>query len=112
MSGALSKLRMREGVVTLGAELRAQVFDGTVSISDLRLEQPFGQWPRFYATILLDGLDLELVTRAFSFGRITGRLSGSVNALQLFNWAPVAFDAEFHTPDERPLAPAYQSARG
>ena len=99
VSGALSKLRMREGVVTLGAELRAQVFDGTVSINDLRLEQPFGQWPRFYATISLDDLDLELVTRAFSFGRITGRLSGSVNALQLFNWSPVAFDAQFHTPE-------------
>ena len=28
---------MREGIVTLGTTLRAQVFDGEVTISDLRL---------------------------------------------------------------------------
>ena len=43
-----------------------------VTISDLRLQQPFGQWPRFYSNVALDNLDLELMTGAFSFGRITG----------------------------------------
>jgi hypothetical protein len=98
VSGAISKLRMREGIVTLGTTLRAQVFNGEVTISDLRLEQPFGQWPRFYSSIALDNLDLEPMTSAFSFGRITGRLSGSINGLQLFNWTPVAFDAKLYTP--------------
>ncbi|HWK73485.1 MAG TPA: hypothetical protein VNQ81_04390 [Povalibacter sp.] len=98
IGGKISKLRMREKVVTLGTTLQAQVFDGEVKISDLRLEQPFSQWPRFYSNIALDNLDLELVTGAFSFGRITGRLSGAVNGLQLFNWTPVAFDARLFTP--------------
>lgn len=98
VGGAISKLRMREGIITLGTTLRAQVFDGEVTISDLRLEQPFGQWPRFYSSIVLDNLDLEPMTSAFSFGRITGRLSGAINGLQLFNWTPVAFDARLHTP--------------
>lgn len=102
VGGTISKLRMREGVLSLGTTLEARVFDGDVTISDLRLEQPFGQWPRFYSNISLDRLDLELVTRAFSFGRITGRLSGAINGLQLFNWAPVAFDARLHTaPGDR-----------
>jgi hypothetical protein len=100
ISGAISKLRMREGVVTLGTTLQAQVFNGGVTIKDLRLEQPFGQWPRFHASIALRNLDLELVTRAFSFGRITGRLSGEINSLELFNWTPVAFDARLYTPPE------------
>lgn len=98
VGGAISKLRMRDGVITLGTRLTAQVFDGEVSISDLRLEQPFGKWPRFASSIALDNLDLELVTSAFSFGRITGRLSGAINGLQLFNWQPVAFDATLFTP--------------
>ena len=38
------------------------------------------------------------MTGAFSFGRITGRLSGRVDGLRLFNWAPVAFDARLYTP--------------
>ena len=99
VAGAISKLRMRDGVITLGTTLRAKVFDGDVTISDLRLEQPFGKWPRLTSSIGLDNLDLELVTGAFSFGRITGRLSGAINGLQLFNWQPVAFDASLHTPD-------------
>lgn len=98
VGGVISKLRMREGIITLGTTLHAQVFDGEVTISDLRLEQPFGQWPRFYSSITLDNLDLEPMTSAFSFGRITGRLSGAINGLQLFNWTPIAFDARLHTP--------------
>lgn len=102
IGGAISKLRMREGIITLGTTLHAQVFNGEVTISDLRLEQPFGQWPRFYSSIALDNLDLEPMTGAFSFGRITGRLSGAINGLQLFNWTPVAFDAKLYTPlDDR-----------
>lgn len=102
VGGVISKLRMREGIVTLGTTLHAQVFDGEVTISDLRLEQPFGQWPRFYSSIALDNLDLEPMTSAFSFGRITGRLSGAITGLQLFNWTPVAFDAKLYTPrDDR-----------
>jgi hypothetical protein len=98
IGGVVSKLRMREGIVTLGTTLRAQVFDGDVSISDLKLEQPFGKWPRMYSSIALNDLDLELVTSAFSFGRITGRLSGAIDGLQLFNWTPVAFDARLYSP--------------
>lgn len=98
IGGAISKLRMREGIITLGTTLRAQVFNGEVTISDLRLEQPFGQWPRFYSSIALDNLDLEPMTSAFSFGRITGRLSGAINGLELFNWTPIAFDAQLYTP--------------
>lgn len=102
IGGAISKLRMREGIITLGTTLRAQVFNGEVTISDLRLEQPFGQWPRFYSSIALNNLDLEPMTSAFSFGRITGRLSGAINGLELFNWTPIAFDAQLYTPiDDR-----------
>jgi hypothetical protein len=98
VGGTLSKFRMREGVITLGTTLRAQVFDGSLALSDLQLQQPFGKWPRFYSNIAFDDLDLELMTGAFSFGRITGRLSGRVDGLRLFNWAPVAFDARLYTP--------------
>ena len=100
IGGVVSKLRLRDGVVTLGTTLQAQVFDGRVAITDLRLEDALGKWPRFYSSIALENLDLELVTRAFSFGRITGRLSGSIDELQLFNWQPIAFDARLYTPPD------------
>lgn len=102
IGGRISKLRLRDNVITLGTTLEASVFDGHVSISDLRLEQPFSNWPRLQSSITLDNLDLNLVTSAFSFGSITGRLSGYVHGLKLFNWQPAAFDARLFTPaDDR-----------
>ncbi|HEU4601349.1 MAG TPA: hypothetical protein VFS24_05250, partial [Steroidobacteraceae bacterium] len=98
VGGVISKLRMRDGVITLGTTLSGNVFDGSVAVKDLRLEQPFGNWPRFYASIGFENLDLEQVTSAFSFGRITGKLSGVIDHLELFNWSPVAFDAHLFTP--------------
>lgn len=98
LGGSISQLRMRDGVVTLGTTLEGRVFDGRISIRDLRLEDALGAWPRFSSSIAFENLDLELVTQAFSFGRITGRLSGEIDGLQLFNWRPIAFDARFYTP--------------
>jgi len=100
ISGTISKLRLREGVVTLGTTLEAEVFDGRVAIRDLRLEDALGAWPRFHSSIDFENLDLELVTSAFSFGRITGRLSGAIENLELFNWQPIAFDARLYTPPD------------
>jgi hypothetical protein len=78
--------------------LNAQVFDGRISISNLRLEDTFKRFPRMHSDIRIDNLDLEQVTSAFSFGRITGRLSGEILQLELFNWMPVSFDAHLETP--------------
>jgi hypothetical protein len=100
LSGKVTKLRLEDGVLTLGASLTAQVFDGAASISDMKLEGALTQWPRFTANIAFQQLDLEQVTQAFSFGRITGRLSGEINQLDLFNWQPVAFDARLYTPPD------------
>ncbi len=98
LSGSLTNLLLEEGVLKLETTLEARVFDGLVTVSDLRLDEPFGNWPRLYANIDLDRLDLDLVTSAFSFGRITGRLSGGIHGLELFNWTPIALDARLYTP--------------
>jgi hypothetical protein len=48
----------------------------------------------------IDNIDLEQLTRTFSFGRIEGRLDGRIDGLRMENWQPVAFDAEFATPED------------
>lgn len=100
LGGRISDLKLQDGVLTLSTTLEARVFDGRLEVSDLRLEDPFGDWPRLYSSIGIFNLDLEQVTSAFSFGRITGRLSGYVNELVLFNWMPVEFDARLYTPPD------------
>ena len=68
--------------------------------SELSLRDPLGKYPRLFASIGIENLDLELVTRTFEFGMITGRLSGYISDLETFDWMPEAFDAFLFTPPE------------
>jgi hypothetical protein len=97
-SGTIPTASLDDGVLTFGGNLEAQVFDGRITVRDVRLEEPLGRFPRLLANVSVDRLDLQQVTGTFSFGEITGRLSGEVNGLELFDWEPVRFDAWFATP--------------
>ena len=100
LSGRLPLLQLSENTVTVGGDLSAQFFDGTMTVSNLRIEQPFGRVPRLNADLAFRGLDLQRVTETFSFGYIQGRLSGDVTGLTLVNWRPVAMDMNFYTPPD------------
>ena len=98
LSGAIPDLQLSQGVVTLGGNIQAAVFDGNVVIRDLSLRDAVGQFPRLHASIDVQNLDLAQVTSTFSFGMITGRLSGVVENLEMFDWMPESFNARFFTP--------------
>jgi hypothetical protein len=98
-SGTIPTASLEDGVLTFGGNLEARVFDGRITVGDLRLEDPLGRFPRLLANVEVDRLDLQQVTGTFSFGEITGRLSGAVTGLELFGWEPLRFDARFATPD-------------
>ena len=100
LSGRLPLLQLSENTVTVGGDLSAQFFDGTMTVSNLRIEQPFGRVPRLNADLAFRGLDLQRVTETFSFGYIQGRLSGDVTGLTLVNWRPVSMDMNFYTPPD------------
>ena len=68
LSGRLPLLQLAENTVTVGGTLSAQAFDGTIEVSKLRVEQPFGKVPRMQGEIQLRNLDLRRVTEAFSSG--------------------------------------------
>ncbi len=102
LAGSIPGLQLRRGVVTLDGNLEATVFDGQVVVRGLSLSDPLGKFPRMRATIGINDLDLALVTQTFSFGMITGRLSGWIADLETFGWMPEAFDASLFTPlDDR-----------
>ncbi len=54
--------------------------------------------PSLSANIEAVNLDLEQLTRTFSFGQISGRIDGFIHDLRMLDWKPVAFDAWFGTP--------------
>ena len=98
LSGRIPGLTYKDRVLSLAGNLEASVFDGKVVASNLRVREPLGPWPRLYGDVVARNLDLELVTRTFEFGTITGRLDVDLTGLETFNWSPVAFDLSMGTP--------------
>jgi hypothetical protein len=85
-------------VLSVDGEVRVHVFDGLVRLQNLRMERPFGVLPSLAADVQVESLDLDQLTRTFSFGHISGRLDGYVRELRMLDWEPVAFDAWLGTP--------------
>ncbi|HSX59940.1 MAG TPA: hypothetical protein VLF18_07055 [Tahibacter sp.] len=93
LGGAVPELRYAGERLDMAGGLMLNVFDGTLNVTGLALERPFGVSPSLSAEVAFAGLDLSLLTGTFDIGGITGRLSGYVRALRLVDWQPVAFDA-------------------
>jgi hypothetical protein len=100
LSGMIPAVHYEDGELQVGGTLLVGAFDGDITVRNLRMEQPLGVVPRLWADILIDRIDLETLTRTFSFGRIEGRLDGAVEGLRLEAWKPVAFDAWLATPED------------
>lgn len=89
----IPKVSYRDKMLKVDGALLFRVFDGTVVASRIELFDPFGRMPRLSGNLDMQELDLDLLTRTFSFGNIQGRIDLSVNDLELVNWQPVRFDA-------------------
>jgi hypothetical protein len=98
LGGRIPRVDYRDKLVTFSGDVVAQVFAGRIVGSNMKLQDPLGPWPRFFADIRLESLDLAMVTDTFSIGSITGRLEGQIRDMELFNWSPVKFDAALGTP--------------
>lgn len=100
ISGRIPAARYQDNVLTLDGGLTMQLFGGSVALSSLEMERPFGVAPTLSADVAIQDIDLEPLTAAFGFGSITGRLDGYINGLRMVDWSPVAFDARLESdPD-------------
>jgi hypothetical protein len=97
LSGTIPDARYADERLEFGGGLDMQLFGGTVHVSQLSLERPFGVAPSLGADLALDDLDLHALTGVFDFGSIDGKLDGRIDGLRLVDWTATAFDAELHT---------------
>lgn len=93
ISAEIPRVSYERSTLKVDGALLFRVFDGTVTARNVELTEPFGRAPRLRADLEARALDLELVTRTFAFGRVTGRVDAIVAGLELSGWRPVAFDA-------------------
>jgi hypothetical protein len=98
LSGRIPGLTYKDKLLSLNGNFEADVFDGHVVASNLRVREPLSDWPKIYADITARNLDLGLITRVFEFGSITGRLDVDVTGLETFGLTPTAFDLKLGTP--------------
>lgn len=93
LAGRIPRVSYDGKEIAAEGALMFDVFDGTVVASKLRLVDPFGRAPRLYGNLNMRELDLDLLTRTFSFGSMLGRIDVDVNDLELQDWQPARFDA-------------------
>ena len=98
LAAAIPAVTLKNDVLTFDGNVESQVFGGRIEGSNIRLQDPLGNFPRFFADVRARDLDLGLVTRTFEVGSITGKLEADVLGLELFAWTPQAFDARLATP--------------
>jgi hypothetical protein len=94
LSAVIPQVQYSGQSLTVNGALLFKVFDGTVVVKDLAASDLLGPAPHVYGNIDMRNLDLDLLTRTFSFGAMQGRLDVSVTGLELFGWRPVKFDAK------------------
>jgi hypothetical protein len=94
LGGAVPDLVYRGDDLVFGGGLSLNAFGGSVSVTNLSMQHPFGNAPELAADIDMDQLDLAQLTGVFGFGQITGRMDGDIRGLKLVDWKPVAFNAD------------------
>jgi len=98
LAARIPGVALKDNVLTFDGIVESQVFGGRLEGSNIRLQDPLGKYPRFFADVRARDLDLGLITQTFDVGSITGKLEVDVLGLELFDWTPQAFDARLATP--------------
>lgn len=99
---ALTAGRYQGGELTVDGHLDVAAFGGRIEARRIHAAGLLGVLPTLEADLALRRLDLQRLTQAFSFGKITGLLDGEVEGLYLENWRPIAFDARLYNPEDDP----------
>lgn len=101
LAASIPLVTYTDGLLTVDGAMGFDIFDGHITVDKLVMHDPLSRAPRLNADISMRGLDMDLLTRTFSFGAMEGRLDGDVNGLELASWKPVKFDASFRSSPGR-----------
>src|SRR5450830_187676 len=110
ISGQVPLVTYAEKQLNMNGAMTFNVFNGTIGVDHLKIDDPLGVVPRLNADLLMRNLDLGELTRTFSFGNIEGKLDGDVKNMVLENWKPVYLDASIQTSNGPQLKKISQRA--
>jgi hypothetical protein len=91
LGGLLDPVAIGRDQMTATGELTGDLFGGRLDVRHVTMERPFRASREIGADVNVSLMDLERFSEALGVGRITGRLSGSVEGLRIAYGQPVAF---------------------
>ncbi|MDD5762651.1 MAG: hypothetical protein PHP88_09115 [bacterium] len=97
LGGLLDPVTIGRERMTAAGELTGDLFGGRLDVRRVTVERPFSAGREIGADMNVDRIDLDRFSAALGFGRITGRLSGSINGLRVAYGQPVAFDLKMES---------------
>ena len=98
LAASIPGVTLKDNLLVFQGNVESQVFGGRIVGSNIRLKDPLGRFPEFFADVRARDLDLGLLTQTFEVGSITGKLEVDVLGMELFGWSPTAFNARLATP--------------
>lgn len=101
ISGQVPLVTYANKQLNMDGAMTFNMFNGTVGMNNLRIDDPLGVVTKMYADLTVRNLDLGELTRTYSFGAIEGKLDGDVKSLILENWKAVEFDASLQTNENK-----------
>jgi hypothetical protein len=91
LKGLLDPVAIGLKRMTAAGELTGDLFGGRLDVSNVTVERPFSAGRETGADLNVSLIDMERFSEALGIGRITGRLSGSIEGLRVAYGQPVAF---------------------
>ncbi len=104
LSGTIPNVTLRGNSLATDGEIVLNLFDGTMSVSNLSIDNVFTSTASFKSSIALSNIDLGKLTRTFNFGQISGVIQGSVQDLVIVKRQAEHFRAKLETVKKRGLS--------
>jgi hypothetical protein len=99
LQGDLGPIRIEKEKAQMEGTLKAQVFEGSVEGKNWIVVHPFTSERAIQGDLFFNHLNLEPITRRFSFGKITGFVQGRVTNLVVRHNLPERFDLQVNTQE-------------
>jgi hypothetical protein len=99
LTGTIPEVQSTDNTLRTKGEIQAKLFNGSVRLSKLEIENPFSSLAAIRLDANLTNIDLEQLSKTFAFGRISGILEGTVGDLIITDGQPAQFGADLHSVD-------------
>jgi hypothetical protein len=101
LTGTLNPIRYKNHTVTTRGELKADVFEGKIILSDLGASGVFTSAPVFKLNVKWEDLLLSEMTRNTAFGTIEGVLNGQLRDVEIAYGQPQRFNLLLETVQKK-----------